>query len=145
MEGKSTFYIELEETKNILDNATINSLAIIDELGRGTSTHDGMIIAKTILEIMQTDIKCLCLFTTHYHDLIQWCVPKKNIDLFFMNCLVDKNTKDIKFLYKFMQGFCPESYGISVAKLAGIPVCLSMLKFKIKIHISFNFLIFNKI
>jgi len=91
-------------------------------LGRGTSTHDGMIIAKTILELLQSDIKCLCLFTTHYHDLIQWCLLKKNIDLFFMNCLVDKNTKDIKFLYKFMQGFCPDSYGISVAKLAGIPV-----------------------
>jgi len=81
-----------------------------------------MIIAKTILEILQSEKKCLCLFTTHYHDLIKWCSTKKNIDLFFMNCLVDKSSKDIKFLYKFIKGFCPESYGISVAKLAGIPV-----------------------
>lgn len=131
LEGKSTFYIELEETKNILENATINSLAIIDELGRGTSTKDGMIIAKTILEIIQSDLKCLCLFTTHYHDLIKWCLPKKNIDLYFMNCLVDKNTKDINFQYKFIQGFCPESYGISVAKLAGLPVKLSKIFFLI--------------
>lgn len=112
----------MEETKSILDNATINSLAIIDELGRGTSTNDGMIIAKAILEILQSDLKCLCLFTTHYHDIIKWCKNKENIDLFFMNCLVDQSTRDIQFLYKFLRGSCPESYGISVAKLAELPV-----------------------
>lgn len=114
----------MEETKSILDNATINSLAIIDELGRGTSTNDGMIIAKAILEILQSDLKCLCLFTTHYHDIIKWCKNKENIDLFFMNCLVDQSTRDIQFLYKFLRGSCPESYGISVAKLAELPVII---------------------
>ena len=116
----------MEETKNIMDNATIDSLVIIDELGRGTSTKDGMIIAKTILERLQAEIGCLCLFTTHYHDLKDWCKKKENIDLFFMNCLVDEKSKDIRFLYKFMRGVCPQSYGINVAKLAGIPVNINL-------------------
>ena len=121
IEGKSTFYIEMEETKNILENATINSLIIMDELGRGTSTKDGKIIAKTVLYQIEHKLKSRCLFTTHYHDIIDWCQNEPQMDLFFMDSSVDKETKDIKFLYKFKKGICPESYGIEVAKLAGIP------------------------
>jgi DNA mismatch repair protein MSH6 len=121
LEGKSTFYIEMEETKNIISNATINSLVIMDELGRGTSTHDGMIIAKTILDRIRS-IKCRTLFTTHYHGLKEWCAVQNGIDLYFMDCSVNDESKDITFLYKFKKGVCPQSYGIHVAKLAGLPV-----------------------
>ena len=121
IEGKSTFYIEMEETKNIIENATINSLIIMDELGRGTSTKDGKIIAKTILYQIEHKLKSRCLFTTHYHDIIEWCQKEPKMDLFFMDSNVNNETKDITFLYKFRQGICPESYGIEVAKLAGIP------------------------
>ena len=121
IEGKSTFYIEMEETKNILENATINSLIIMDELGRGTSTRDGKIIAKTVLYQIEHKLKSRCLFTTHYHDIIDWCKNEEKMDLFFMDSDVDEQTKDIKFKCKFTKGICPESYGIEVAKLAGIP------------------------
>jgi DNA mismatch repair protein MSH6 len=121
IEGKSTFYIEMEETKNILENATINSLIIMDELGRGTSTRDGKVIAKTVLYQIEHKLKSRCLFTTHYHDIIDWCQNEPKMELFFMDSSVDEKTKDIKFLYKFKKGICPESYGIEVAKLAGIP------------------------
>ena len=121
LEGKSTFYVEMEETQNILRNATRNSLVIMDELGRGTSTKDGKVIAKTILSVLENRIKCRVLFTTHYHDIIEWCKNEKNIGLYYMESNVDEKTKDISFLYKFKKGICPESYGISVAKLAGLP------------------------
>ena len=121
LEGKSTFYVEMEETQNILRNATKNSLVIMDELGRGTSTKDGKVIAKTILSVLENRIKCRVLFTTHYHDIIEWCRNEEKIGLFYMESNVDEKTKDISFLYKFKEGICPESYGISVAKLAGLP------------------------
>ena len=121
LEGKSTFYVEMEETQNILRNATKNSLVIMDELGRGTSTKDGKVIAKTILSVLENRIQCRCLFTTHYHDIIEWCRNEEKIGLFYMESNVDEKTKDISFLYKFKEGICPESYGISVAKLAGLP------------------------
>jgi DNA mismatch repair protein MSH6 len=121
IEGKSTFYVEMEETKNIVENASINSLIIMDELGRGTSTRDGKIIAKTILYQIEHKLKSRCLFTTHYHDIIEWCQNEPKMELFFMDSNVNNETKDITFLYKFKKGICPESYGIEVAKLAGIP------------------------
>ena len=121
IEGKSTFYIEMEETKNILENATINSLIIMDELGRGTSTQDGKIIAKTVLYQIENKLKSRCLFTTHYHDIMDWCQKEDKIKLYFMDSSLDEKTKDIKFKYKFTKGICPESYGIEVAKMAGIP------------------------
>ena len=112
----------MEETKTIMSNATINSLVIMDELGRGTSTHDGVIIAKTILDRLEKRIKCRTLFTTHYHMLKDWCRFQPGIDLYFMDCMVNDNSKDITFLYKFKNGVCPQSYGIHVSKLAGLPV-----------------------
>ena len=121
LEGKSTFFIEMEETKNILENATKNSLIIMDELGRGTSTKDGQIIAKTILYQIEHRLQARCLFTTHYHDIIEWCGKEPHIKLSFMDSNINDQTKDITFLYKFKDGVCPESYGIEVAKLAGLP------------------------
>ena len=121
LEGKSTFLIEMEETKNILENATKNSLIIMDELGRGTSTKDGQIIAKTVLYQLEHKTKARCLFTTHYHDIIEWCKKEPNIRLSFMEAKVDEKNKDIQFKYKFVDGICPDSSGIEVAKLAGLP------------------------
>ena len=112
----------MEETKTIMSQATLNSLVIMDELGRGTSTHDGMIIAKTILDRLEKKIQCRTLFTTHYHNLINWCTEQSGVELCFMDCVVNDNSKDINFLYKFRKGICPQSYGIHVAKLAGLPV-----------------------
>ena len=112
----------MEETKTIMSYATINSLVIMDELGRGTSTHDGIIIAKTILDRLEKRIKCRNLFTTHYHGLKDWCMQQPGMGLYFMDCVVNENLKDISFLYKFREGVCPQSYGIHVAKLAGLPV-----------------------
>ena len=121
LEGKSTFYIEMEDTKNILENATKNSLIIMDELGRGTSTKDGQIIAKTILYQIIHRTQARCLFTTHYHDILEWCKKEPNIRLSFMDSKIDKVTKDIHFEYKFVDGVSPDSCGIKVAKLVGLP------------------------
>lgn len=121
LEGKSTFFIEMEETKTILESATKNSLIIMDELGRGTSTKDGQIIVKTILYQIENKLNARCLFTTHYHDIIEWCRNEPKIKLSFMDSNINDETKDISFLYKFKDGVCPESYGIEVAKLAGLP------------------------
>lgn len=70
LEGKSTFYVEMEETRNVLQLATFKSLAILDELGRGTSTFDGYSIAHAVLNYLTNNIKCRCLFSTHYHMLL---------------------------------------------------------------------------
>jgi DNA mismatch repair protein MSH6 len=121
LEGKSTFFIEMEETKNILEHATKNSLIIMDELGRGTSTKDGQIIAKTILYQIEHKNQSRCLFTTHYHDIIEWCQKEENIRLSFMEAKIDKVTKDIHFEYKFKDGISPESCGLEVAKLVELP------------------------
>jgi DNA mismatch repair protein MSH6 len=116
----------MEETKTIMSHATINSLVIMDELGRGTSTHDGNIIAKTILDRLEKRLKCRTLFTTHYHGLKDWCSVQPGIDLCFMDCMVNDDSRDITFLYKFKRGVCPQSYGIHVAKLAGLPVNINI-------------------
>jgi DNA mismatch repair protein MSH6 len=71
LENKSTFFVELEETKTILDQATKHSLVIMDELGRGTSTYDGYSIAKSVLNYLINSIQCRTLFTTHYHMLVK--------------------------------------------------------------------------
>ena len=134
LEGKSTFLIEMEETKNILENATKNSLIIMDELGRGTSTKDGQIIAKTVLYQLEHKAKARCLFTTHYHDIIEWCKKEPYIRLSFMEAKVDEKSKDIQFKYKFVDGVCPDSSGIEVAKLAGLPQKVINIAVDVKEH-----------
>eukprot|EP00743_Colponemidia_sp_Colp-15_P007292 GILK01007875.1.p1 GENE.GILK01007875.1~~GILK01007875.1.p1 ORF type:complete len:1396 (+),score=316.89 GILK01007875.1:569-4189(+) len=121
LEGKSTFMMELEETANILRNASIHSLVIMDELGRGTSTFDGTALAFAVLIKLARDIKCRTLFSTHYHMLTEEFMHDSMVGMYHMACQVDSVSQRVTFLYKFIQGACPKSYGMNVAALAGLP------------------------
>lgn len=116
--GESTFMVEMMEARNALSNATSNSLILFDELGRGTSTYDGMSLAQSILEYVNDKIKCKTLFSTHYHELtkLDELTGIKNIH-------VEAYEKDgnVTFLHKVKDGAIEKSYGINVAKLAGMP------------------------
>ncbi|CAI2370987.1 unnamed protein product [Moneuplotes crassus] len=120
-EGKSVFFTEMEETKQIIDNATSQSLVIMDELGRGTSTFDGFSIAKASLNYIHKSIKCLCLFTTHYHMLTKIFDQEYDIKNYHMGYEEDPEEMKIKFLYKLTKGRCKQSFGIQVAKITGLP------------------------
>ncbi|MCK5348001.1 MAG: DNA mismatch repair protein MutS, partial [Desulfobacula sp.] len=120
-QGQSTFMVEMEETANIVNNATENSLVILDEIGRGTSTYDGMSIAWAVAEYLHNlDGKGVkTLFATHYHELIKLeeTLPRfKNF-----NIAVKEFNDNIVFLRQLIQGGTNKSYGIQVARLAGIP------------------------
>lgn len=121
LEGKSTFLVELEETAAVLTQATSRSLAVLDELGRGTSTFDGTAIALAVLDFLAHKIKCRCLFATHYHVLAREVRSSPNIAPFHMAALVDEASQNVTFLFKFRPGLCPKSYGMNVARLAGLP------------------------
>ncbi len=119
--GQSTFMTEMEETSNILNNATSNSLIIIDEIGRGTSTFDGLSIAQAVAEYLH-DLKnkgVKTLFATHYHELTQLEQTKPKVKNF--NIAVKEYNDQIIFLRKLIEGGTNRSYGIQVARLAGIP------------------------
>ncbi len=119
--GQSTFMVEMTEVAEIVKNATSNSLLILDEIGRGTSTFDGMSIARAILEYV-SDTKKLgakTLFATHYHELTSMVDEYPNIKNY--NIAVKKNGEDIVFLRRIVPGAADDSYGIEVAKLAGVP------------------------
>jgi DNA mismatch repair protein MutS len=118
-QGQSTFMVEMSETANILNNATSDSLIIIDELGRGTSTYDGVSLAWAIAEYIYKHIKAKTIFATHYHVLNKLSEEYKNIRNY--NILVKETTEGIVFLRKVVEGSTDKSYGIHVAKLAGIP------------------------
>ena len=119
--GQSTFMVEMSEVAELLKNATNRSLLILDEIGRGTSTYDGMSIARAVLEFC-ADRKRLgakTLFATHYHELsaLEGTIPGvKNYHI-----AAKKRADDIIFLRKIVQGGADQSYGIEVAKLAGVP------------------------
>lgn len=119
--GKSTFMVEMWEVSNILKNATSKSLVLLDEVGRGTSTYDGLSIAWSVIEYItkNKDLRCKTLFATHYHELVklEGILPGvKNYSV------AVKKTKDsVVFLRKIIEGGADESYGIEVAKLAGLP------------------------
>ncbi|MBD3328007.1 DNA mismatch repair protein MutS [Candidatus Peregrinibacteria bacterium] len=119
VKGQSTFMVEMEEASNILKNATENSLIILDEIGRGTSTYDGMSIAWSILEYIHDDILAKSLFATHYHELIPLADKLSNAENY--SVAVTENDKGVIFLYKLLKGGIDKSYGIEVAKLAGLP------------------------
>lgn len=121
MQGVSTFLVELEETANILRHATSRSLVILDELGRGTSTFDGTAIAWAVIEFLCRQTRCLTLFSTHYHMLMEEYANDKDIAMYHMACVLSPNNNDVTFLYKFRQGTCPKSHGMNVARLAGLP------------------------
>jgi len=121
LEGKSTFFIELEETYNIVSESTKSSLLIIDELGRGTSTYDGLAISFATLKYISSKIKCITLFATHYHQLLEEFESYANVENYVMECKTDEVADEIKFLYKFKKGEASSSHGIMIAKLAGLP------------------------
>eukprot|EP00486_Rosalina_sp_Unknown_P002659 CAMPEP_0201575108 /NCGR_PEP_ID=MMETSP0190_2-20130828/20085_1 /ASSEMBLY_ACC=CAM_ASM_000263 /TAXON_ID=37353 /ORGANISM="Rosalina sp." /LENGTH=1395 /DNA_ID=CAMNT_0048004309 /DNA_START=28 /DNA_END=4215 /DNA_ORIENTATION=+ len=117
--GQSTFMVELEETSNILRHATNRSLVILDELGRGTSTFDGTAIAYAVAKNVINNIKCRCLFSTHYHGLTDSFIDNPKVGMYHM--AFSQQGNDITFLYKFTKGICNNSFGINCAKLAGMP------------------------
>lgn len=116
--GQSTFMVEMNETANILNNATERSLVIMDEIGRGTSTYDGFSLAWAIAEYLCTRIKAKTLFATHYHQLNKMAEQYPGIKNFHIEV---KEEEDITFLHSIRQGGTDKSYGIQVAKLAGLP------------------------
>ena len=113
--------VEMSEVSDILKNATAKSLVILDEIGRGTSTFDGMSIAKAVVEYInnENNIGCKTLFATHYHELTEMEDSLHGIVNY--NIAVKKRGDDITFLRKIVRGGADDSYGIQVAKLAGIP------------------------
>jgi len=119
--GQSTFMVEMSEVSDILKNATPNSLVILDEVGRGTSTFDGLSIARAVAEHICTSKKlgCKTLFATHYHELVELENSLEGVKNY--SIAVKKNGDTIRFLRKIVPGGVDESYGIDVAKLAGLP------------------------
>lgn len=117
--GESTFMVEMKESATALRNATKNSLILFDELGRGTSTYDGMSLAGSIIEYIANTIKCKTLFSTHYHELTD--MENKIPGIKNVHVSISESDGDITFLHKVMDGSVDKSYGINVAKLAGLP------------------------
>jgi len=117
--GQSTFLVEMIESSNILHNATEKSLILLDEVGRGTSTFDGLSIAWSVVEYINENIRARTIFATHYHELTGMADIYERI----FNCQVSvKRWEDqIIFLHKIIPGGCDDSYGIEVARLAGVP------------------------
>ncbi len=119
--GQSTFMVEMVETANILNHATPQSLLILDEVGRGTSTYDGMAIAWAVVEYLHNhpERRARTLFATHYHELIEMAEHLPHVRNF--NLAVAEEGRDVVFLHKVVPGGADRSYGIHVARLAGIP------------------------
>ncbi|KAH3680191.1 hypothetical protein WICPIJ_008352 [Wickerhamomyces pijperi] len=120
MQGKSTFFVELSETKKILEQATPKSLLVIDELGRGGSSSDGFAIAEAVLHHLATHIQSLGFFATHYGSLYDSFKFHPEVKPLRMKILVDEKDKRITFLYKLEPGQSPGSFGMNVAKMCGI-------------------------
>ena len=117
--GRSTFMVEMQETANILNNASDRSLIVLDEIGRGTSTFDGISIAWAVAEHLHNKVKAKTLFATHYHELTDLSQTMKGIRNF--NVLVKERGESIVFLRRIAEGAADKSYGIQVARLAGLP------------------------
>ncbi len=119
--GKSTFMVEMIETASILNQATRRSLLVLDEIGRGTSTYDGLSIAKSVIEYIHNAprLKCKTMFATHYHELTELSETLPNVQNF--NVAVVEQGSEVVFLHKIIPGGADRSYGIHVAQLAGMP------------------------
>jgi DNA mismatch repair protein MutS len=115
--GESTFLVEMNETAYILHTATGKSLVIMDEVGRGTGTNDGLSIAWAVCEDLLDRIKCRTLFATHYHELSQISHPR----MANRSMEVSDNNGEIIFLRKLKEGYATNSYGLHAARLAGLP------------------------
>ncbi|XP_008451484.1 DNA mismatch repair protein MSH6 isoform X2 [Cucumis melo] len=127
MSGQSTFLTELSETALMLSSATRNSLVILDELGRGTATSDGQAIAESVLEHFVSKVQCRGVFSTHYHRLALAYYKDPRVSLYHMACRVGEGNnglEEVTFLYRLTPGTCPKSYGVNVARLAGLPNCV---------------------
>ncbi|CAH2054352.1 unnamed protein product, partial [Iphiclides podalirius] len=130
LSGQSTFLVEMNETAAIVKHATVNSLVLLDELGRGTSTYDGTAIASAVCVELAAR-RCRSVFSTHYHALVRYLAKEPNLVLGHMACMVETDEsvdtendipeETITFLYKLTPGACPKSYGFNAARLAGIP------------------------
>jgi DNA mismatch repair protein MutS len=118
-EGKSTFLVEMEETATICTQATARSLVILDEVGRGTSTIDGLAIAQSVVEYLHTHVKARCLFATHYHELTQLASLYPGIVSYY--AASKKTEQGIIFLHTIVPGVADGSFGVEVAKLAQLP------------------------
>lgn len=119
LKGHSTFMVEMSEMAQILRHATSKSLIIIDEVGRGTSTYDGLSIAWALVEYLITNTKALTLFSTHYHELVALVDKLEHAENYTVETIQKNNT--VHFLYNFISGGSQQSFGINVAEMAGIP------------------------
>jgi DNA mismatch repair protein MutS len=117
--GESTFMVEMRETSEILRTATRRSLVILDEIGRGTSTFDGLSIAWAVLEYLDEAIGCRALFATHYHELVKLAESSPHIQNHSVSAR--EVSGDVVFLHRLVRGAASRSYGIAVARLAGLP------------------------
>jgi DNA mismatch repair protein MutS len=123
--GRSTFMVEMVETARILNNATPRSLVILDEIGRGTSTYDGLALAWSIAEHLAEVIGCRALFATHYHELTELGERMRAVENFNVavreSLRPDGSGRDVVFLHKIVPGATDRSYGVHVAAMAGVP------------------------
>jgi DNA mismatch repair protein MutS len=117
--GQSTFMVEMTETARILNNASRHSLVVLDEIGRGTSTYDGLSLAWAIVEHIHDQIACRTLFATHYHELTDLAGTLAGVAN--LNVSVKEWKDEVVFLHKIIAGAADKSYGIHVARLAGVP------------------------
>ena len=117
--GQSTFMVEMLETANILNFATAKSLILLDEIGRGTSTYDGVAIAWSVCEFIATKVCARAIFATHYHELNIMANSFEQIKNYKVT--VNEENNEIEFLRKVVEGSTSRSYGIQVAKMAGLP------------------------
>ena len=117
--GQSTFMVEMTETALIANNASERSLVILDEIGRGTATYDGLSIAWSVVEHLHDRVKCRSLFATHYHELTQLSESREGVNNY--NVAVREWNDQIIFLRQIIAGAADRSYGIQVARLAGLP------------------------
>ncbi len=117
--GQSTFMVEMSETASILNQATSNSLVLLDEIGRGTSTFDGLSLAWSISDYLAKEIQCNTIFATHYHELNYLKNSNENVENF--QVLVEQKNGHLLFCHKIKKGGSTKSYGIEAAKLAGVP------------------------
>jgi DNA mismatch repair protein MutS len=117
--GESTFMVEMRETAEILRSATRRSLVILDEIGRGTSTFDGLSIAWAVAEFLDEAIGCRALFATHYHELVSLAEQSPHVGSYSVSAR--EQNDDVVFLHRLVPGGASRSYGVAVAKLAGLP------------------------
>lgn len=134
--GQSTFMVEMNETALIVNNASQNSLVILDEIGRGTATFDGLSIAWSVAEHLHDQVGCRTIFATHYHELCDLAHTRKGV----VNCnvAVREWNDEIIFLRKIQEGQADKSYGIQVAKLAGLPDSILSRAKDILTHLEMN-------